>query len=484
MLSYQKILFAVIALIVLRFVIIEYLVYKVSEGTDHTVTECNEYEYNQLIKQLPYQVKNAKSKIRLKRSNTSHLFGLKILDTQNSLDLTKLNQVIKLDTVNNTVRVGGNTNLLGLIKFLQKRGYGLKVIPDMDHLTIGGLYAGIGGGARTFKCGAFFNTVQQVEVLTGNGDIVIANQNQNSELFELLPSTLGTLGYALSLWLQIEPIKKYVYSRTFHFNTFDGFITKVYELMQNPNIDFLDGTIFSNSKFVVIVGTQTDNQGNYKLYGKELGIPYDQMVEDGYEGVFEYYDYIYRWDVDGYYSFRSKDPVVRSLRNKLVRKLLDKRLFTETKLRKLADLFNKSVLDENNQIQECVGDFMIPLQNSKKYFEWYDKNIALYPLYMCPIKFPTKSPFVRTDNISIDFGVGYGVMPENVDRVQFLRQCMLAAYACNGDTLKYNSIYTSPEEFWSYYDPETRTRYTECKTKYDTDGKLFSITDKLVKNNS
>ena len=136
------------------------------------------------------------AKITLKRTDNNHLFGLKLIDTKDKLDLSKFNCIIGEPDVGGsgsfehkyvvsaskketkpfdtpTIHVGGMCNLYSTIKELNKLGMDLKVVPDMDHLTIGGLYSGIGGGACTFREGAFFCIVRQVEVLTGNGEVVV-----------------------------------------------------------------------------------------------------------------------------------------------------------------------------------------------------------------------------------------------------------------------------------------------------------------------
>jgi len=212
-----------------------------------------------------------------------------------------------------------------------------------------------------------------------------------------------------------------------------------------------------------------------------LGYSYDLMVEKGYEGVYDYLDYIYRWDKDGYYSFRDIGMIGTMLQNKYFRKLLDKRLFRETRLRKLAKLFGVDLkMNKNGQIKAHVGDYMLPINRSEEYFTWYDENIGLYPLYMCPINFPAKSPFIKTTSKSIDFGVGYGVIKKGMKREDILRNCMLKAYELGGDILKYNSIYKSEDEFWGFYDKTLKKRYYDCKNKYDTNNRLYDVATKLV----
>ena len=46
---------------------------------------------------------------------------------------------------------------------------------------------------------------------------------------------------------------------------------------------------------------------------------------------------------------------------------------------------------------------MLPIDKSEEFFTWFNETIGLYPLYMCPINFPIRSPFINTATKSIDF---------------------------------------------------------------------------------
>ena len=74
-----------------------------------------------------------------------------------------------------------------------------------------------------------------------------------------MPCSLGSLGYVLSFWLDIKPIFKYIYSETQHY---DNFIDYLNAIAMISNIDFLDGTIFSPTEFVLITGKNTNSYNN------------------------------------------------------------------------------------------------------------------------------------------------------------------------------------------------------------------------------
>ena len=67
---------------------------------------------------------------------------------------------------------------------------------------------------------------------------------------------------------------------------------------------------------------------------------------------------------------------------------------------------------------------MLPVARAAEWFHWFNANHALYPLYICPIRFTRRSPLIRTPEIALDFGVGYGVHQRRLPSTDFLHSCM------------------------------------------------------------
>ena len=57
---------------------------------------------------------------------------------------------------------------------------------------------------------------------------------------------------------------------------------------------------------------------------------------------------------------------------------------------------------------------------------------------------------------------------------------MKKAYSLGGDMLKYNSIYKSSEEFWSFYPDEVRKKYYDLKNKHDEYDRYYDVSEKLT----
>ena len=115
---------------------------------------------------------------------------------------------------------------------------------------------------------------------------------------------------------------------------------------------------------------------------------------------------------------------------------------------------------KNNNINDIVGDILIPFTKMRDFYEWYNKEIGVYPVYICPAQSDDKFTFWKKD-LLVDFGVGYGVETDNaVEKMKRIEQKLLEL---NGKKLLYAKTNMSEEEFWSLYDREA---YNNLREKY------------------
>ena len=74
------------------------------------------------------------------------------------------------------------------------------VVPQLKTITLGGAVTGLGIESSSFRNGLPHESVVEMEVLTGDGRVVIARpDNEHADLFHGFPNSYGTLGYALRL---------------------------------------------------------------------------------------------------------------------------------------------------------------------------------------------------------------------------------------------------------------------------------------------
>ena len=75
---------------------------------------------------------------------------------------------------------------------------------------------GLGIESTSLRNGMPHESVTAMEILTGDGRVVTATaDNEHADLYRGFPNSYGTLGYALSLTIELEPVQPFVHLRHF-----------------------------------------------------------------------------------------------------------------------------------------------------------------------------------------------------------------------------------------------------------------------------
>ena len=84
---------------------------------------------------------------------------------------------------------------------------------DWLDLTVGGPLSTGGVGQCTFKKGMQIDNIECLEVITGQGQVLICNNQENKDLFDLARGGLGQYGIISRAWIHLEkaPEKVFVY---------------------------------------------------------------------------------------------------------------------------------------------------------------------------------------------------------------------------------------------------------------------------------
>ena len=92
------------------------------------------------------------------------------------------------------------------------------VVPQLKTITLGGAVSGLGIESTSLRNGMPHESVLAMEILTGDGRVVTATADgEHADLFAGFPNSYGTLGYALSLTIELEPVHPFVHLRHFPF---------------------------------------------------------------------------------------------------------------------------------------------------------------------------------------------------------------------------------------------------------------------------
>src|SRR5215472_3650310 len=146
--------------------------------------------------------------------HTSNLFRFRDAAPTAKLDVSAFGHVLSVDPVRRTARVGGMTTYEDLADATLEYGLMPKVVPQLKTITLGGAVTGLGIESTSLRNGLPHESVIEMEILTGDGRVLRATaDNEYADLFRGFPNSYGTLGYALSLTIELEPVQPFVHLR-------------------------------------------------------------------------------------------------------------------------------------------------------------------------------------------------------------------------------------------------------------------------------
>lgn len=435
-------------------------------ATSHIILKRNKKKkhlrnYAQKLQYIQSQIQKGVPFTRM-RSNHTYRNGSNIQSGQ-KVDMSVLTDVIAYDEENNTVDVEANTKVNDVIQYLLQRGANITCCPDLAQLSVAGLVCGVGGGNQSFKYGYFHSNVVDADILLSDGAVL--NIDSSHELMQGCPRSIGTLGYLTRVKLRTEKVLPYVESTQEHFDTAEAFFERIREIMDSETIkdgfSFLDGVVFSGREFVLIhakyvsslpKGSRLTNVANDEVYY--------EIIRTQTKLYFDVFSFVYRWQTDLYFTSMSTPSWLKS---KWLRRLIPKKMVghVHTLLSKVMPV----------EISMFCSDIMISQDKAPKFFNYYNKSVGVYPLYICPVSVPKErqmATFWPDDITYIDFGCGYGVLPDDKSEHGQKKLCAEIERAMiehGGIKLPYTDTFLDQEEFETSYF-QNHDLYLQLRKKY------------------
>ena len=105
-------------------------------------------------------------------------------DAASVVSTGSLDQVLRVDTDASTALVQPNVPMDALVRATLQHNLVPPVVMEFPGITVGGGFAGTSGESSSFKHGFFDRTIRSVEMVLGNGDVVVATRdNEFADLF-------------------------------------------------------------------------------------------------------------------------------------------------------------------------------------------------------------------------------------------------------------------------------------------------------------
>ncbi len=414
--------------------------------------------------------------------DTSNLFRDREAVRKHRLDVREFNHVLAVDADRGWVDVEGMTPYDALTASTLEQGAMPAVVPQLKSITIGGAAAGVGIEASSFKFGLVHDTLLEIEVLTGTGDVIVATpENDHRQLFFGFPNSYGTLGYALRIKARTVPVKKYVSIRHKRHRDPQAYFGELQALAAS-DIDFLDGTIFAPDEMFITTGRFVD----YAPWVSDYTFQniYYRSLRDRETDYLTVSDFIWRWDTDWFWCSKNlgaQHPIVRRL---LGRRRLNSRFYTRL-MRWNSRAGLTRTLDRTFGLhrESVIQDVDIPIERAAEFMAFFHREIGILPVWVCPIR--ARNPSGNFALYPIEEGrmlVNFGFWDVVRRRAPFEkghhnRLIERKVQELGGIKSLYSDSYFPENEFWRIYNGDA---YRELKRRYDPQGVLGDLYRKTV----
>src|SRR5690242_16976705 len=175
--------------------------------------------------------------VRLAKT-TTNLFRPRVGTAAQGLDVTGFDGVLAVDPGGRTADVLGMTTYERLVDATLPHGLMPLVVPQLKTITLGGAVTGLGIESSSFRNGLPHESVLEMDVLTGDGRVVTARPTgDHAALFHGFPNSYGSLGYALRLRIELEPVAPYVMVTHERFDDAASFVRRLGTVCDERAVD-------------------------------------------------------------------------------------------------------------------------------------------------------------------------------------------------------------------------------------------------------
>jgi FAD/FMN-containing dehydrogenase len=430
--------------------------------------------------------------------HTSNLFRPRTRQPVAGLDVRGIDGVIGVDPDARHADVQGVCTYEHLVEATLPHGLMPMVVPQLKTITLGGAVTGLGIESSSFRNGLPHESVLELDILTGDGQVVSATpDNEHADLFEAFPNSYGSLGYAVRLRIELDPVEPYVALRHIRFNDLDALAAAISivcteRAWDGDAVDFLDGVVFAGDEAYLTLGRWCSDLASSGLLrpsdytGQQI---YYRSLRERNRDVLSVHDYLWRWDTDWFWcsrAFGAQNPRLRRLwpaawrRSDFYYRIvgLENRFGVKARIDRLRGEPDK---------ERVVQDIEIPIAQTADFLRWFAARVGMTPVWLCPLKLRERDgaasrqwPLypLRPGQVYVNIGF-WGQVPIEPGRVDgdVNRAIEAAVTERGGHKSLYSDAYYDEDTFAAMYGGEA---YEQVKKKYDPDHRLTGLYEKAV----
>ncbi|KAL8938405.1 MAG: hypothetical protein Q9216_003922 [Gyalolechia sp. 2 TL-2023] len=403
------------------------------------------------------------------------------------VDTSKLSRVLEVNEARKTCLVEPNVPMDQLVKATLPHGLVPPVVMEFPGITVGGGFSGTSAESSSFKHGVFDRTVEYVEMILANGDVLICSNDKNQDLFQGAAGAMGTLGVVTLLEIRLIPATKYVRLSYVPVKAVPEAVETLQKLVRDEATDYLDGIMFSPNQGAIIAGQMTDIKSDGEII-QTFNSPKDpwfyqnarSMILDKTSTTTQLVpltDYLFRYDRGAFWTGTYAFSYFKTPFNRFTRRVFD-------------DFFRTRVMykaaDASQLLHQYIAqDLALPFPRATEFIDYTARTFGIWPLWLCPLKptpYVTLNPFPGSGSGVLEPLLNVGLWGEGPkspkDFIAANRDIERKLVELGGMKALYAHTYYTEDEFWRVYD---RKWYDALRQKYGAQS-LPSAYDKVKVN--
>ena len=405
--------------------------------------------------------------------------------------------MIAVDADARTADVAGMCTYEDLVAATLPYGLSPLVVPQLKTITLGGAVTGLGIESTSFRNGLPHESVLEMDILTGTGEVVTASPEQNTDLYRAFPNSYGTLGYSVRLKIELEPVKPFVALKHLRFHSLQELFATMDRIIETGGIDgtpvdYLDGVVFSADECYLCLGVQTTTPGPVSDYTGQR-IYYQSIRHSAGRSREARPAHHSRLSVAVGHRLvlvlaciRCAEPEDQTV---LAPALSTQQFLLEADRLRPALQHRRS--DREAQffrrpppLERVVQDIEVPIERCAEFLDWFLTNVPIEPIWLCPLRlrddprsggtWPLYPIRPHHTYVNVGFWSSVPVGPEDGHTNKLIEH---KVSELDGHKSLYSDAYYSPDEFDALYGGEA---YKTVKKAYDPDSRLLDLYAKAV----
>lgn len=483
------------------------------KGWDQHTKDVNEV-HKKFLEFLERRDPGEKASInRFKRgAHESHrVVETKYKETSHKINLGTLDGIIEIDKETLLLHSEPGVPMDEMATIAIAHGYIPQIVPEFPGITVGGAIGGVAGESTGHKYGLFHNTIESMDVITGDGVLHrnISRTNK-SDLFMAMCGSYGTQGILVRAAIRLMPAPKFVKTDYYHCESIqDALDTMEVLASETGGPEFLDGVALSPSSVIVVAGYPAEESRGSILslrgsrsdpwffwYLTDLARKNASSKGSIHTDYISLDDYLFRFDKGAFWAARhgmmflhstsAYNPESTSSGPHPLLRALWSWVGTTRQMYKMCHAPGDKLLAESYIVQ----DFILPTKSAAIELTKFntEETYNIWPLWICPIR-KVEGNHEQDTGFGLPlegkqgdlmFNLGFygpvnGGRPMNP--VQKNKELEQKVFKEKGKKWLYAQSFYTEDEFWAHFHKEN---YETLRTTYKNNEVFHDITTKVL----